>query len=170
VKDDLAEARACARGRKSKKNKIKYTADELRCGPGRARRASAGRPWRRRPWRRRRREPLESRRSTWEDPRAFDDWREPLVKVVCAYLLRCMGFSSRCSPLNVMRRDRHWGRCLATASNAFVRASTRRDHRYLQNSLENRDLAGGSVHFLIYKCGAAPLEKRLMCRETASMG
>jgi len=36
VKDDLAEARACARGRKSKKNKIKYTVDELQYGPGTA--------------------------------------------------------------------------------------------------------------------------------------
>ena len=36
VKDDLAEARACARGRKYKKIKKKYTADELRYGPGTA--------------------------------------------------------------------------------------------------------------------------------------
>ena len=40
-----------------------------------------------------------------------------------------MGFSSRRSRwrLSVMRRDRQWGRCLATAPNAFVRASTRHD-------------------------------------------
>ena len=40
-----------------------------------------------------------------------------------------MGFSSRRSRwrLSVMRRDRHWGRCLATASNAFVRASIHHD-------------------------------------------
>jgi hypothetical protein len=40
-----------------------------------------------------------------------------------------MGFSSRRSRwrLSVMRRDRHWGRCLATAGNAFVRASIHHD-------------------------------------------
>ena len=40
-----------------------------------------------------------------------------------------MGFSSRRSRwrLSVMRRDRHWGRCLATSGNTFVRASTHHD-------------------------------------------
>ena len=53
----------------------------------------------------------------------------PVEAAQCSKSRRCMGFSSRRSRwrLSVMRRDRHWGRCLATASNAFVRASIHHD-------------------------------------------
>ena len=52
-----------------------------------------------------------------------------LSPVEAARCSRCMGFSSRRSRwrLSVMRRDRQWGRCLATSANTFVRSSTHHD-------------------------------------------
>ena len=61
----------------------------------------------------------------------------------------------------IARRKRRLAHALRSAARA---------HRYLQKILENRDLAGGLVQFLIRKWGGAPLKKPLLYRETASMG